>query len=139
MCDDDNVVHGLMLAKDGSQGVEDTGDKVELVPSGFVFVVESAGQHALVQSMALFDKVAYELSHATFASDHVQGVTKGCTLAYEGQGILHVFIELIKGLISAPSITQGLICLINAEKIKNANQLVSAASGMGSTRHDVRH
>lgn len=132
-------VHGLTLPKDGSKGVDDIGDKVGLAPSRYVAAVESTGQHASVKSMALYDKVATELSLPTSASNEVWGVAKGCTSAFEGQNTLHVFIELVKSLSAVPAITQGLIHLVNAAKIKNVNQLAGVASGVGTACHDVSH
>ena len=83
--------------------------------------------------------VATELSLSTSASNEVWGIAKGCASAFEGQNTLHVFIELVKSLSAVPAITQGLIHLVNAVKIKNVNQLAGVASGVGTACHDVSH
>lgn len=115
------------LAKDGDQGIKEDGDNAQLMRSGLVAPMESAGQVASVGAMASSDKVASDFSLAFATSDEVRAVAEGCTLVNEGEDTLHDFTELFKGLIAVPSITQGLCRLVNGNKMKNVNQLVSAA------------
>lgn len=115
------------LAKDGDQGIKEDGDNAQLMRSGLVAPMESAGQVASVGALASSDKVASDFSLAFATSDEVRAVAEGCTLVNEGEDTLHDFTELFKGLIAVPSITQGLCRLVNGNKMKNVNQLVSAA------------
>ena len=78
--------------------------------------------------------VATEISLASSISDEVQAVAKGRTFAVDEGGTLHDLTKLIKCLITMPAITQGLIRLVKAEKIKKANQVVCAAMRDNSAR-----